>query len=89
MYEPRLHEYFEILDRIAKSDGHPNQLAAVKVLLDQLICRPAVYVDAVHTQIDIKQEYLRALVAVNQRANNDAIDAEPVEPDDRRSHGVT
>jgi hypothetical protein len=74
-YQGRLPAYFQILDRIAKSDGHPHQLAAVKVLLDHLIGKPTVYVDAVHTSWGAA--YLSALKLAYEPKS---IDAEPGDP---------
>jgi hypothetical protein len=84
-YMHRLPELFDGLIELAtKSQNEMTRLAAIREILDRLLGKPAVFVDATHTRVaDIPSLYLAALRRANgcsdQPANNDA---EPLEPDD-------
>jgi hypothetical protein len=83
-YLPRLPEFFDGLVELAtNSQSEMVRLAAIREILDRLLGKPAVVVDATHTKVDVGQLYLAALRRANgcsdQPANNDA---EPLEPDD-------
>ena len=41
------------------------RLAAIREILDRLLGKPAVFVDATHTKVDIGQLYLAALKRAN------------------------
>ena len=56
-------------------------LAAVREMLDRLIGKPAVFVDATHTSVNLNALYLEALKRANEPK---AVDAEPLAPNDPR-----
>ena len=64
-YLPRLPELFDNLIKLTKSKNEATQLAAIKELLDRLLGRPNVYVDAVHAKVDVGAMYLAALKRAN------------------------
>jgi hypothetical protein len=65
-YLNRLPELFENLFRLAAPNNPPMvQIAATKELLDRLIGKPQVTIEAVTTKVDVAALYLRAM----QRAN--------------------
>jgi hypothetical protein len=83
-YLPRLDEFMDGLAELTHSQNEMMRLAAIRELLDRLLGKPAVFVDATHTKVDIGAMYLAALKRANssgQPANNVA---EPLEPDDPR-----
>ena len=86
-YSHRLPELFNVLFLLTKSESENMPLMAARELLDRLIGRSVVAIDALHAKVDIGELYLRALQKANglngpgQPANNDA---EPLEPDDPR-----
>jgi hypothetical protein len=65
-YLPRLPEYLEALDKLTRSKHEATQLAAIREILDRLLGKPAVFVDATHTKVDIAALYLQALKAANE-----------------------
>jgi hypothetical protein len=69
-YLLRLPEFFEGLIKLTKSKNEATQLAAIKELLDRLLGRPNVYVDAVHTKMDVGAMYLQALQRANGATSN-------------------
>jgi hypothetical protein len=58
---PRLPEFMDGLIELTKSSNEATRLAAIKEILDRLLGKPAVFVDATHTRVDIGQLYLAAL----------------------------
>jgi hypothetical protein len=83
-YSHRLPELFNVLFLLTKSESENMRLMAARELLDRLVGRSVVAIDAVHAKVDIGELYLRALKKANgvngpgESANNDA---EPLEPD--------
>ena len=69
-YLRRLPELFENLFRLAAPNTPPMvQIAATKELLDRLIGKPQVTIDAVTTKVDVAQLYLQAM----RRANAETV----------------
>ena len=69
-YLNRLPELFENLFRLAAPNNSPMvQIAATKELLDRLIGKPQVTIEAVTTKVDVAALYLRAM----QKANAEII----------------
>ena len=65
-YLNRLPELFENLFRLAAPNNPPMvQIAATKELLDRLIGKPQVTIDAVTTRVDVAQLYLSAMKRAN------------------------
>ena len=62
---PRLPEFMDGLIELTKSSNEATRLAAIKEILDRLLGKPAVFVDATHTRADIGQLYLSALKRAN------------------------
>ena len=62
---PRLPEFMDVLIELTKSSNEATRLAAIKEILDRLLGKPAVFVDATHTKVDIGQLYLAALKRAN------------------------
>jgi hypothetical protein len=61
----RLPELFDGLFQLTNSENETIRLQAIREILDRLLGKPAVFVDATHTKVDIASLYLQAL----QRAN--------------------
>jgi len=71
-YLPRLDELMEELWELAtNSQSEMVRLAAIREILDRLLGRPAVFVDATHTKVDIGQLYLAALKRANGAIDDD------------------
>ena len=64
-YLPRLPEFMDSLIELSKSPNETTRLAAIREILDRLLGKPAVFVDATHTRVDIGQLYLAALKRAN------------------------
>jgi hypothetical protein len=77
MYEPRLPQYFEELEAIALDRSHPQQLQAIRELLDRLIGKPQVYIDTTTQTLNLSQLYVEALRKANEPK---VLDGEPTEP---------
>jgi hypothetical protein len=58
---PRLPEFMDGLIELTKSSNESTRLAAIREILDRLLGKPAVFVDAVHTKVDVGALYLQAL----------------------------
>jgi hypothetical protein len=71
-YLPKLPEYFQVLEKLIKSDNESMRLAAVRELLDRLVGKPQVVVESSHTRVDIGQLYLAALQRANRTTNSGA-----------------
>jgi hypothetical protein len=65
-YLPHLPEFLERLAELTHSPNEATRLAAIKEILDRLLGKPAVVVDAVHAKVDVGALYLQAL---KKRAN--------------------
>ena len=55
----------EGLIELSKSPDKATRLAAIKEILDRLLGKPAVFVDATHTKVDLGVLYLQALKRAN------------------------
>jgi len=64
-YMHRLPELFDGLIELTKSDSENIRLQALREIFDRLLGKPAVFVDATHTRVDIGQLYLAALKRAN------------------------
>jgi hypothetical protein len=64
-YLPRLPEFMDKLAELTNSENEMTRLAAIREILDRLLGKPAVFVDATNTRVDIGQLYLAALKRVN------------------------
>ena len=65
-YLPRLDELMEGLFELAiHSPSESTRLAAIREILDRLLGKPAVFVDATHTKVDVGALYLQALKRAN------------------------
>jgi hypothetical protein len=64
-YRNRLPELFDRLFRLTQSSNERTQIAAISGLLDRLIGKPQVTIEATTTRVDVAALYLRAM----QRAN--------------------
>jgi hypothetical protein len=64
-YLPHLPEFLERLAELTQSPNEATRLAAIREILDRLLGKPAVFVDATHTKVDIGQLYLAALKRAN------------------------
>ena len=62
---PRLPEFMDGLIELSKSPHEATRLAAIKEILDRLLGKPAVFVDATHTKVDLGVLYLQALKRAN------------------------
>ena len=62
---PRLPEFMDGLIELSKSPHEATRLAAIKEILDRLLGKPAVFVDATHTKVDLGALYLQALKRAN------------------------
>jgi hypothetical protein len=71
---PRLPEFMDGLIELSKSPNESTRLAAIREILDRLLGKPAVFVDATHTNINIGELYLRALQRANGSGNTSTID---------------
>jgi hypothetical protein len=52
----------EGLIELSKSPDKATRLAAIKETLDRLLGKPAVFVDATHTRVDVGQLYLAVIM---------------------------
>jgi hypothetical protein len=73
---PRLPEFMDGLIELAHSPNEATRLAAIREILDRLLGKPAVFVDATTTRLDIGQLYLAALKRVNGVPTNQTISAD-------------
>jgi hypothetical protein len=64
-YLPRLPEFLERLAELTQSSNEATRFAALREILDRLLGRPAVFVDAMHTKVDVGAMYLAALKRAN------------------------
>ena len=64
-YRNRLAELFDKLFALTNSDNERTQIAAISELLDRLIGKPQVMIDAVTTKADIGAMYLAAMKRAN------------------------
>jgi hypothetical protein len=64
-YLPRLPEFLERLAELTQSSNEATRLAALREILDRLLGRPALFVDAMHTKVDVGAMYLAALKRAN------------------------
>jgi hypothetical protein len=70
---PRLPEFMDGLIELSKSPNEATRLAAIKEILDRLLGKPAVFVDAVTAKVDIGSLYLAAMKKANEgRGNSEA-----------------
>ena len=86
-YLNRLPELFENLFRLAAPNNSPMvQIAATKELLDRLIGKPQVTIEAVTTKVDVAALYLRAMQKANAENGDGAFFGWPTSPlvDDAR-----
>src|SRR5215471_8171780 len=72
-YRKRLPELFERLYAIATtSSSERTQISAISELLDRLIGKPQVTIDAVTTKVDVAALYLNAMKRANEAQVIDA-----------------
>ena len=64
-YMHRLPELFDGLIELTKSDSENIRLQALREIFDRLLGKPAVFVDATHTRVDVGQLYLDSLKRAN------------------------
>ena len=64
-YMYRLPEMFDGLFQLTNSEIETIRLQAIREILDRLLGKPAVFVDATHTKADIGELYLAALKRAN------------------------
>jgi hypothetical protein len=64
-YLPRLPEFMDALVELTRSRNEMTRLAAIRELLDRLLGKPAVFVDATHAKFDFGALYLQALKRAN------------------------
>ena len=67
-YENRIPELLEGLFLLTKSDSPHVRIAATRELLDRLIGKPQVTIDAVTTKVDVASLYLAAMKRANASA---------------------
>jgi hypothetical protein len=79
-YLPRLPEFMDRLVDLTQSPNELTRLAALREVFDRLLGKPAVFVDATHTKVDIASLYLQALKQVNAVPAGSTIDANPNVP---------
>jgi len=60
-----------LVELATNSQSEMVRLAAIREILDRLLGRPAVFVDATHTKVDIGQLYLAALKRANGAIDDD------------------
>jgi len=79
-YLRRLPELFENLFRLAAPNNPPMvQIAATKEILDRLIGKPQVTIDAVTTKVDVAGLYLAAMKRINSETQSADATAKVVE----------
>jgi hypothetical protein len=81
-FNPRMSEIADVLLELMRSPNESTRLSAVREILDRLLGKPAVFVDATHTKVDIASLYLQALKRVNGVPDSPTIDANPDVPAD-------
>jgi hypothetical protein len=70
-YENRIPELMERLFWIAThSDSERTQISAISELLDRLVGKPQVTIDAVTTKVDVAGLYLAAMRRINSEAQS-------------------
>jgi hypothetical protein len=83
-YENRIPELLENLFILAEPDKpYMVQIAATKEILDRLIGKPQVTIDAVTTKVDVAALYLRAMQRANSEivpSNSHIVPSEPATP---------
>ena len=72
---PRLPEFMDSLIELSKSPNEATRLAAIKEILDRLLGKPAVFVDAVTAKVDIGSLYLAAMKKANEGRGNSSAGA--------------
>jgi hypothetical protein len=78
-YHDRLPELFERLFALTNSDNERTQIAAISELLDRLIGRPQVTIDATHTTVSVGELYKAAMLRANSsRASSHIVPSEQV-----------
>jgi hypothetical protein len=89
-YIGRLDEFFAVLIDLTRSKNENMRLRAAAELLDRLIGRPQVTIDAVTTKVDIGAMYLQALQRANSGpiANSHIVPGETVIDDDNSNAGA-
>ena len=65
MFMHRMPELFDVLFQLVKSKHEMTRLAACRELLDRLIGKPQISIDAVTTKVDVGALYLEALKRAN------------------------
>jgi hypothetical protein len=65
----RLPLFLERLAELTASSNESTRLAALREILDRLLGKPAVFVDATHTRVDVGALYLQALKKASEAAN--------------------
>ena len=81
-YRTRLTELFDKLFALTNSDNERTQIAAISELLDRLLGKPQVTIDAVTTKVDVAQLYLQAMRRANAEivpSNAHVVPSEPAE----------
>jgi hypothetical protein len=66
-FEPHMPEIVEVLLELLRSKNESVRLSAVHEILDRVLGKAAVFVDATNTRVDVGQLYLAAL----RRANSE------------------
>jgi hypothetical protein len=79
-FNPRMPEVADVLLELMRSPNESTRLSAVREILDRLLGKPAVFVDATHTKVDIASLYLQALKRANGVPTGQTIDADPEVP---------
>jgi hypothetical protein len=64
-YENRIPELLEGLFLLTKSDSPHVRIAATRELLDRIIGKSTISIDAVHTKVDVGALYLEAMKRAN------------------------
>jgi hypothetical protein len=79
---PRMPEIADVLLELMRSPNENTRLSAVREILDRLLGKAAVFVDATHTKVDIGSLYLQALKRANGVPASPTIEAAPEVPAD-------
>jgi hypothetical protein len=64
-FEPHMGEVAETLLALMRSPNESTRLSACREILDRVLGRAAIAIDATHTKVDIGQLYLAALKRAN------------------------
>jgi hypothetical protein len=81
-FNPRMPEIADVLLELMRSPNENTRLSAVREILDRLLGKPAVFVDATHTKVDIGSLYLQALKRANGVPAGPTVDVDPEVPAD-------